>query len=215
MREAGLLPGDDDSRAAVARALESASPTSLGELPSAFARAQADARGGRPVLVVEGQLSLCLRAHERLRKTSELAELFVEGDKRMRAVVDRVRPVAARAAVPAEVADALRRQLVEAFQAGAPGLGDDYLDATVERQLIEDRSFVEHTLMGGPHLRALLDDAVVYLPRAATDELPLALRFRARLVAELRLRQDAREQAPFALRCLALATLVDLRPRVR
>jgi uncharacterized protein DUF2169 len=207
----------DGEQGAVAALLAAAPRSELDALPVIFARKNAEEAGARPVVCVEAELRVCLRPRERLRRMAELAEIFVHGDKRLRDLLDRIRPCVELANAPDDVADASCHQLVEAFQAPARGLAEGYLEANADRALVEERKLFEQTLLGGPHLRAVVgggEHAVVaYLPQAVAEVLPIATRFRARIAAELRPRQDERDAAPIALRVLALAAVLDLGAR--
>ena len=201
--------GEKPARVNVAAILENAPIVRLGDLATIYSRAVAEESARRPLVCIQGTLSVYLRARDRLKRMSELAELFAEGDKRLRQVLDRIALASSHAVLPDDVIEAMRRQLQEAFgQSSRTGLAADYLESTVARSLLEDRAFVELTIMGGSHLRAQIEDVVLYLPKACAEELPLASRFRAQLLVELRSRQDERDPTPVSLKALAIAAIV-------
>ena len=95
------------------------------------------------------------------------------------------------------------------------------LDGHRERVLLEGRRYQVRNVLGAKHLRTLLPlsnastarrggtfPVPVYWPQALSDTLPLARRFRARIVAELRLAIDARDGHAASLRGLAIARAV-------
>ena len=214
VEEHGIEPEERPPRNVVAEHLKAAPVASIEELASLYARKIRAEPASRPLVCIEGSLSLCLRSRDRLLRMSDLAELFADNDKRLRSVLDRVAQAASRTTLPEDVIDALRRQLLDAFGPSSRGLAPDYLESTVERGLVEERAFVERTIMGASHLRSIMDDreksAVVYLPKACADELPLSARFPARLLVEIRSRHDERDKTPVSLKALAVAALLSL-----
>ena len=88
------------------------------------------------------------------------------------------------------------------------------LDAEVDRQLLEERVFDERTLFGGKHLRCMFGGGAslvpAYVAEGVRDSLPLFDVFRARLLAEVHLRQDKGEPSSLSLRVVALARLLSL-----
>ncbi len=84
------------------------------------------------------------------------------------------------------------------------------LQATAERMVLEKRGFETRSVLGGEHVRGdfhLGTGSIIpiYMPMACKDELPLFERFPARVVGEVRLKQDSQESAPIALLARAVA----------
>lgn len=189
----------------------------LGELGERLAAASEARPAARPVVCVDAEVAMCFGASALLRRMVAIAELHAS-DKGLTEVVERCRRAAARSWLPDDVAAPFCRQLGQAFEASHRGAGPRELVTRAERSLVEDRSYRQQRLFGGRQLRLTLEQRghrrVAYLPRAARHELPLAARFSARLLVELRLRQDEQEADLLALRVLALALKDDPR-RVR
>ena len=114
------------------------------------------------------------------------------------------------------VADALSARIRDAWAQSRRALPHGYLEAQTERALLEGRCYQRRKLLGGKHLRALLQPAgaqellPAYLPDALADDLPLFQRFRARLIAEVHQQIDQHESHPAALRVLALLRAAPL-----
>jgi len=112
-------------------------------------------------------------------------------------------------AAPA-IPEGLTVRLREAFASGRRPLSSTELDAHIERALITKRHYQKRELFGGQKLRALLTMSgakrpiPAYLPVAVARELPLSLRFRARLVVEAYFRVDQYEACATALKVFAL-----------
>jgi hypothetical protein len=84
------------------------------------------------------------------------------------------------------------------------------LQATAERMVLEKRGFETRSVLGGEHVRAdfhLATGSIIpcYIPMDCKDRLPLFERFPARVVGEVRLKQDSVESAPIALLARAVA----------
>jgi hypothetical protein len=153
-----------------------------------------------------------------LRQMVEVAELHAS-DKRLKDAIETARRGSTRAHLPDETAESLCTQLVQTFQACTQNLGPDYLIGAARRQLMLNRTYMERRVLGARHLRGTLDDGtdqvVVYLPREARPLLVIAPTIRARLLAEVCVRQDELEVQPLALRALALAVVIDRRAIAR
>ena len=90
------------------------------------------------------------------------------------------------------------------------------LEEHVERLLLQKRTYQIRTVLGGPQIRAALLPGqgslalISYLPEAVGPKLPLSLRFRARLIAEVHPSPDPQEPAPLALRVVAVGRVVPI-----
>ncbi|UQA61362.1 DUF2169 family type VI secretion system accessory protein [Polyangium aurulentum] len=108
------------------------------------------------------------------------------------------------------VAEGLVKRIVEGFGQSKRAVTVDYVEAQVERALLEQRHYQRRKVFGGKHLRCLLvmggskDPIPTYLPEALAEELPMYARFRVRIVAEVRMAEDQYEVQPVALRGLAV-----------
>jgi hypothetical protein len=127
------------------------------------------------------------------------------------------------------VAEGLTKRIEDAFAQGKRVVPTGYLEAQRERALLEQRQYQRRAVFGGKHLRGLLklgasepaaakpgsttkpsagSGGVVvpaYLPESLADVLPMLPRFRARMVAEIRLAADRYESHPASLKVIALA----------
>jgi hypothetical protein len=85
-----------------------------------------------------------------------------------------------------------------------------FLDAHLERVLLEQRRYQKRTVFGAPMLRGLFTPAgssaalPAYLPESVADKLPLVVQMKVRLIAEATASQDQYESHPQALRVVAL-----------
>jgi hypothetical protein len=83
----------------------------------------------------------------------------------------------------------------------------------VERALLAGRHYQKRDVLGEKHLRTLLwlpeepQPFAVYIPPIVANRLPLARRFRVRLISEIHPAQDPLEKRDEALRALALMTV--------
>lgn len=116
------------------------------------------------------------------------------------------------------VAEGLTARIREAWARGKRPVPDGYLEAQTQRALLEKRSYQRRKVFGKKQIRALLQPAgarelvPAYLLDDLADALPLYARFKARLIAEVRMQVDEQEPHPAALRVLALG---QVRPSLR
>jgi hypothetical protein len=194
---AAVEAGDDpaiarDARDAVA-ALRGVGATGLAALPSELARALDDGLLVAPVVVVEGELELPLDDVEVLRATVEAVTPLRGMDRRVAEALDRVSPFVEASWLDPSVADAERGHLRGVVAALGRGQTAEAIEAHVARKLRRERKHVVRTWRGAPWIVAALADATtgpsgggaratVFLPRGAVEVLPVARRFRARLL---------------------------------
>lgn len=113
------------------------------------------------------------------------------------------------AAVSAEVASELTDRLRRVCR-DDEAVDAEAIERRAERQLLGERRYQSRRLLGGAHLRGELtlpgeERAVVtYLPETWRDDLPLFDELEVRLIGELHRRQDQWEDAPIALKSIAL-----------
>ncbi len=172
------------------------------------------------VLLV-GELSFAFDEVAQLRATLCVAQAFGAGSDALRsAVLAAAHFLAAPNLLTGPTAaEGLQARIAAAF-ADARWVDSGYLAQETERALLNGRHYQRRRIYGGVHVRgalsldgpALSAAFPVYIPDAATDALPLHTRFRARLMAEVRAREDQYESHPVALRVRALGRLVPCAP---
>ena len=166
-----------------------------------------------PLVLVAGELRFSFDEIDALKATATSAVPFASGDDGLRAAVDAARDFLALSDLsPAPaVVEAMTSRIRDAFGRVKRAVPPDYLEAQVERALLEQRRYQRRTFRGEPQLRALLHPdgergaLLVYLPVAVCDALPLYPRFGVRLVADAHLAVDQYESYAFALAALAVA----------
>ncbi len=170
-----------------------------------------------PALVLtEGALGFLFDERETLKATMALVAPFTAGDKMLKDLCDTTGELLSSPWLEKGTAglDGFVQSLRDAFARSARGLPPGYLEAHTERLLLEQRRYQKRTLLGQDWIRASFvpagnGDAIpAYLPESLAKELPLFLRFRARLLAELRVQLDQYEPSPSALRVVALSRLI-------
>ncbi|WP_437668804.1 hypothetical protein [Sorangium sp. So ce131] len=172
-----------------------------------------DGKFAPPLVLVAGELRFPFDELEALKAAVTTATPFAGGDEPLKAAVAAANDflktpgLLAAPAVVEGLTDRIRQAFGRVRRAVPPG----YLDAQIERALLQHRRYQKRMFAGAPHLRALLqgpsDKApmLVYLPADLATKLPLYQRFRARLIAAAHLSMDQFEPHTFALEALALA----------
>ena len=168
-----------------------------------------------PLVLVAGELSFDFDEVETLRAILTVTAPFLGADKKLREVAaNAAEALKAEGRLPGDIASGLTRRVEEAFAQGQRSVAPGYLDASVERILLEGRRYARKTLFGEPRLRALLAfpggsaPIPTYLPEALATRLPLFRRFKARAIVELRPQEDQYETHPDALLVLALGRVL-------
>ena len=168
-----------------------------------------------PLALVSGEIALAFDEVEALRATITVVSPFVGNDKKLRDAVDAATEgLKSPWPLPGDIADGFTRRLEEAFAQGQRSVAPGYLEASVEKILLQGRKYQKKTLFGEPRIRALLAFAPnsqpipTYLPEPLAPKLPLFRRFRARAIMEVRPQEDQYESHADALLVLALARLV-------
>jgi hypothetical protein len=171
-----------------------------------------------PSLVLcAGELVMPFDEVETLKATVATVTPMSSGDENLKASLQIAKEFLALpnlASAPA-VAEGLVKRINDAFSQGKRSVTLEYVEAQVERALLEQRHYQRRKVFGGKHLRGLLfavgskDPTPAYLPEALAEELPMYARFRARIVAEVRLGEDQYESHPAALNVLALGRVVE------
>jgi hypothetical protein len=143
------------------------------------------------------------------------------GDDALRAALDAANEllgISGIVSAPA-VAEGLTTRLRDTFQKGKRVVPPGYFDAQVERAALEQRLYQRRDVLGDRHIRALLHlegaaaPVPVYLPDHLAKRLPLFLRFRARVVAEVHGPVDAYETHAAALKVIALGRMMPMGKR--
>jgi hypothetical protein len=116
------------------------------------------------------------------------------------------------------VAEGLGARIKEILRQGRREVPIELLESEAERAALEQRAYQKRLILGGAHVRALLvaesaADAVhagvpVYLPERLAAELPMILRFKARILAEVLPQADGREPHAVGLRAVAVGRIV-------
>ncbi|WP_197041424.1 DUF2169 family type VI secretion system accessory protein [Chondromyces apiculatus] len=163
----------------------------------------------RPLVVVGGELTMSFDPLEALKTTITVASQLTAADKKLKDAVDAASEVVQTRAAGGPLVEGASTRIRQAFAQMNRTLPADYLDATVQRTLIEERRYQRRTVLGGVRLCAALATGSgaplpVYLPEMLADKLPLFPKFRVRAVAEPHAQQDPAETEPLALLVLAL-----------
>jgi hypothetical protein len=211
-------PAEVEDRAQAFDILQRAEASTADGVRDAAARS-AEGRGKivPPLELVAGELELAFDELETLNAlVAHVSPLEAEGD--LAAAVAAAEKFLARpgAATAPAIAASLSARIREALGKLQRGATLAAVDGQVARALVEQRHYQRKKVLGGPHLRGLLHEPgaehplVVYLPAALADELPLASRFRVRLLAAVHLAVDENEREPVALAAVAVARVVSM-----
>ena len=167
-----------------------------------------------PLVVIGGELRFPFDEIETLRTAAAAAKPLARDDKRLTDLLEMLGELLETPLLqgsPSAV-DSLLRDLQAAVQQSKRALPVKYLDAHLERVLLEQRRYQRRTVFGGPCLRTLLTPGALpaYLPASLAEKLPLVTQLRARLIAEVNPSQDQYESHPHALRVVALGRVMAL-----
>jgi hypothetical protein len=167
-----------------------------------------------PLVVVGGELRFPFDEIETLKTAAAAAKPLAKDDKKLTELLEMVNELLDTPLLtgsPSAV-ESLLRDLTSAVQQTRRALPVKYLDAHVERVLLEKRRYQRRTVFGGPCIRALLGQGSgalpVYLPDALAERLPLMTQLKVRMVAEVCPSQDQYESHPHALRVVALGRVM-------
>lgn len=212
-------PSAIEDRAQVFEVLAHGPTTSVRGVEAALAGAASKRRMPVPPLeLVEGELALSFDPIERLKAMVSTATPLSAGDDALSnalASAEKFLGTAGVSSAPA-VADTLSQKIRDALGQGKKGRAE-LVDEQVERALLEERHYLKRKLLGGSHLRGLLHipgeehALVTYLNDSVAQDLPLAARFRARMIAAVHPVVDEREAAAVALQAVALGRMVTMR----
>ena len=208
---------DDKSR--VSKVLSRAQPT-LDIESALFQAINDDGVLEPPLAVVSGDLELPFDEVETLKVLTSAAAPLALGDKKLKEIIDLANealgtPLGSSPEVAASFSIRVRDAWVKANRMLAP----DYLDIHSRRVLLEQRKYQIRELIGASWIRALLHSPSTekpiptYLPADLKKQLPLFIKFPARLIVEILPQQDQNEPQNIALKGLALARTIAGRPR--
>lgn len=167
-----------------------------------------------PLVVIGGELRFPFDEIEMLKTAAAAAKPLAKDDKRLTDLLEMLGELLETPLLqgsPSAV-ESLLRDLQAAVQQSKRALPVKYLDAHLERVLLEQRRYQRRTVFGGPCLRALLTPGALpaYLPATLAERLPLVTQLKARLIAEVNPNQDQYESHPHALRVVALGRVMSL-----
>jgi hypothetical protein len=204
------------------RVLQSAEADDASNLSGMLRSATVDGLFVPPLVIVEGDLEPLFSPHEILQATLAAVAPFTTADADLKQVAGEVRDVLSAPGVAAsrKVLDTLIERLRKAFGARSRDVEASYLEETTTASLVENRKYDLRKVLGTECLRASLHPRAtdadrrpapipIYIPAEAGEELPLARRWPARVVAELRSRADESEPARVALRARAIGRRFD------
>jgi hypothetical protein len=190
-------------------------------LDSSLDAAMADGMFSAPLVLAAGEVALAFDEREVLKATLGLVAPFAASDKKLKEQCDTTKDLLESPSVATGSAGmaALAASLRDTFAKAPRGIAPASIEAQCERILLEQRRLQKRTLLGQEWVRAPFvpdgsDHAIpLYLPEDAAKQLPMFARFRARVLAELRLRLDQDETSDCALRAVAIGRVVTRRER--
>jgi hypothetical protein len=174
-----------------------------------------DGRLVQPFVLVAGEIAFPFDELQALKATISAAAPYAGADPEARGLLDLAKEFLGSPGQPSApaVAEGLATRIRETFDKRSlvpPG----FLDAQVGRALVQGRHFQRRSLLGGPHVRALLQGGggaqaiPAYLPEGAAAKLPAAERLRIKMLALVHPTLDQHETHPAALRAVALGVVV-------
>ena len=202
-------------RVEVLRVLSCATPLGAGDLQASVDALLDDPHDYEiPLLFVEGDVRPTMDEIEALRVGAELAKALGATNKRVQGLCALATETLSRSVPPLpEAAFALYRQLEAATS--ELSLPARHFADLVERTLLEARSFKKRTLLGATRIRTELTLGrlvlPLYLPEAASSQLPLLPTFPLAALAEFRPREDASESNAAALVAFAFGRVLRAR----
>jgi hypothetical protein len=199
--------------------LTEASPTD--ESGMRFALRENISQTGRftpPLVLLRGLLRFPFEAVEILLATAAVVTPVAGDDKKLRAALEQVNELLDTPLLSgsAETVTNFVNHLRKLYRDSRRALSIDYLDATVERMLLEQRKYQKRTLFGGSWIRAILalqahDKGIpCYLPEELEKTLPMMTTFNTRLIAEVHMKQDQFETHQHALRVITLGRAIKV-----
>lgn len=216
------LPSDIEDRRDVYEIVARASSLDAPGVTEALDRSiREDGKVIPSLALCAGELVMAFDEVERLKATVATVTPLSLGDESLKASLQVAKEFLALpnlASAPA-AAEGLTKRVLETFAQGKRAVTVEQVEGQVERALLEQRSYQRRKVFGGKHLRCMLvmsggrEAIPAYLPEALAEELPMFVRFRVRLVAEVRMAEDQYETHPAGLRVVALGRVVAVRGR--
>ncbi len=196
------------TRRDVARVFRDAKVLDLDRVGSILSTTLQDDPAERAFVVLSGELVWTFDPSESLRAWIAVGTPMA-ADPRIKEAIEHAERTRLEsiAAVPDVLLAAVER-LRDAVKTVTKMVGASTIESSVERYVIEERGFGRRRLWGERRLRAHLHGRVrapipLYFPESAGWDAPLAQRFPARILGELRNRQDPTEASPVCVRALA------------
>jgi hypothetical protein len=206
---------DVDERREAFEILARAEATGEAGVIAALAEAvRDDGRLVQPLVLVAGELVFPFDELEALKATISAAAPYAGADLEARAILDLAKEFLGSPGQPSApaVAEGLATRIRETFEKrGLVPAG--FVDGQTGRALLQGRHYQRRSLLGGPHVRALLHTGSgqaipAYLDRDAAAKLPAVERLRTRMLAVVHPTLDQHETHPAALRAVALGVVV-------
>jgi hypothetical protein len=158
---------------------------------------------------------------ETLKATVTTASPLAAGDELLKSAVHDAREFLAMPDMlsPPGVTESFTSRIEDAFRKGKRAVSATYLETQTERVLLEKRHYQKREVFGAAHLRALLQVGgssrlvPAYLPEEIAKKLPMFVRFRARMIAEVHLQKDQYETHTAALRVMVMGRVMGAQRR--
>jgi hypothetical protein len=217
------LPCDDPQKARERHThfgiLTEAPQSDVHDLPSILREAvNEQGRFTPPLVVLAGRLQFPFDELEILRATAAALTPLAGDDKKLKESLSNVKELLESPLLQHsnELIDNFVKHLRGLYDGSKRAVSRDYLDTSVERMLLEQRRYQKRSLFDGSWIRALLSPTAggetipTYLPESLDKTLPMMVAFRARLLAEVHIKQDQYESNAHALRVVALGRVLDI-----
>lgn len=181
---------------------------------------RADGKIVPPLVLAKGELRFPFDRVEMLKAHVAVMAPLATGDEKLKTEMTLVKEFLAQPELSCSrsMIEMLSGRLWEAFGRAKRAVLPETLRAHSDSVLLQNRRYERCDVFGASHLRTLLAASATappfptYLPASLASSLPMFQRFEARVVAEVHLAVDEHEEAPTALRVVALARVVK-RPR--
>jgi hypothetical protein len=165
-----------------------------------------------PVVVLGGELRFPFDEVEHLKAAAAAAKPLARDDKRLSDLIEMVNELAGTPLLQGSpgAIDSLLKDLSSAVAQSKRPLPVKFLDAHLERVLLEQRRYQKRTVFGAAMLRGLFTPTgssaamPAYLPESVAEKLPLVVQMKVRVIAEASPSQDQYESHSQALRVVAL-----------
>lgn len=165
-----------------------------------------------PLVLVAGELEFPFDELETLKATAMAATPFAGGDLKIKEALDTVQELLKTPWLQGSggMADTQLDRIRAAFLPGKRA-SLEMLESHTERMLLEQRCYQKRTVFGKTWIRAVLrggGGAVVYVPEALRDELPLFKRVKVRMIGEVDMQEDQYESGGSVVKVIALGRVM-------